>query len=182
MKLLILDRDGVINQDRLDYVRTPQQFEFLPGVLEAIALLSHHGWSLHVVTNQGGVAKGVVQIEDLIAIHRKMQREVQRFGGQIDSVLFCPHVDQDQCDCRKPKPGMLQQLQQRFGRSTMEDVPMVGDSLRDMQAAVAAGCQPHLVLTGHGEETRHDPQLPAQTVIHPDLLSFARHLIASHDD
>ena len=125
-----------------------------------------------VATNQSGVARGLFDMDTLCAIHDRMVREVNQAGGRIDAIFFCPHVDEDECRCRKPRDGMLREIAARYGVA-LNGVPAIGDGLRDIEAAVAAGAQPLLVLTGKGEQTRLDPRLPAQTRIFRDLAAAA---------
>lgn len=182
MKLVILDRDGTINADSDDYIKSPEEWQPLPGALEAIAKLNHAGWHVVVATNQSGIGRGLFDMSALNAMHAKMNRALAASGGRIDAVFFCPHTPDEACQCRKPEPGMFLQIGERFGVDLAE-VPVVGDSLRDLQAAHAAGCQPHLVLTGKGEALRGQPlpaTYPAQTQVHNDLAAFAERWIAAH--
>lgn len=175
MKLVILDRDGVINRDSDQFIKSPDEWKPIPGSLEAIARLNQWGFRVLVATNQSGVGRGLFDMDMLNAIHEKMHRSVMLAGGRIDAVFFCPHAAEDKCDCRKPKPGLMRQIAARYN-TDLTGVPAVGDSLRDLQAAVAVGAQPYLVLTGKGEKTRSDPDLPAETLIFPTLAAFAAHL------
>ena len=184
MKLVILDRDGTINEDRDDYVKSPEEWVPVPGALEAIARLNHNGWHTVVATNQSGIGRGLFDMTALNAMHLKMHQMLAVHGGRIDSVFFCPHVNEDRCDCRKPLPGLFQQIGERFGLD-LDAVPVVGDTLRDLQAGVAAGCEPHLVRTGKAAPERmNDAQiaeLVAQvpgTRVHASLDAFAEWLIA----
>jgi len=171
MKLVILDRDGVINQDSENYIKSADEWVPIPGSLEAIARLNQAGYHVAVVTNQSGIARGLFGIEDLHEMHKKMDYLLSRHGGRIDAVSFCPHGRDEGCPCRKPSPGMLLQLADRLGID-LRGVPMVGDSLRDLQAAAQVGATPILVRTGKGEQTARDEALPANTVIHDDLSAF----------
>lgn len=180
MKLVILDRDGTINIDRDDYVKGPEEWVPLPGALEAIARLNHGGWHVVVATNQSGIGRGLFDMAALNAMHLKMNGLLAKLGGRIDAVFFCPHTPEDGCDCRKPLPGLVQQIGLRYGLR-LEEVLMVGDSLRDMQAGRAAGCQTHLVRTGKGatldeaglgELLREVPG----TLVHADLGAFVDYL------
>lgn len=177
-KVVVLDRDGVINEDRANYVTSLEEFSFIPGSLEAMVTLSQNGWRIFIMTNQAGIGKGVVSMANLTAIHQHIYTSVQQKGGQVEAILFCPHTDADACECRKPKPGMLLQLQNRLGLASLQGVILVGDSLRDLQAAQAAGCQMHLVRTGHGEETLLQEGVPVATMVHRDLAAFAAHLLS----
>ncbi len=181
IKLVILDRDGTINEDRDDFVKSADEWVPLPGALEAIARLNHAGWHTVVATNQSGLGRGTFDMATLNAMHIKMNQMLAKQGGRIDAVFFCPHAPQDACNCRKPLPGLFQQIGERFGVS-LSDVPAVGDTLRDLQAGAAVGCQPHLVRTGKGKRMT-DAQIEALcaqvpgTVVHADLAAFAEHLI-----
>ena len=181
IKLIILDRDGTINEDRDDYVKSPDEWVPIPGALEAIARLNHAGWHTVVATNQSGLGRGTFDMATLNAMHTKMNQMLAKQGGRIDAVFFCPHAPEETCTCRKPLPGLFVQIGERFGVA-LDDVLVVGDSLRDLQAGVAVGCRPHLVRTGKG--ARLDAaQLEALcalvpgTVVHADLTAFAEHII-----
>ena len=178
MNLIILDRDGTINEDRDDYVKSADEWVPIPGALEAIARLNHAGWSTVVATNQSGLGRGLFDMASLNAMHSKMNTLLAKLGGRIDAVFFCPHNPDDLCDCRKPAPGLFKQIGERFG-TDLSTVPVVGDSLRDLQAGVAAGCRPHLVRTGKGrltEDAQVHQQVPG-TQVHDDLSAFAEYLI-----
>jgi D-glycero-D-manno-heptose 1,7-bisphosphate phosphatase len=167
--LIILDRDGVINHDRDDYIKSPDEWVPIDQSLEAIARLTHLGWHVAVATNQSGVERGLFDINVLHAIHNKMTAAVAAKGGRIDAIFFCPHAPSSGCTCRKPAPGLLQDIAARYGRS-LKAVPNVGDSLRDLQAAVALECDPWLVLTGKGQKTRAEhPRLPEGTKVVANL-------------
>lgn len=175
MKLVILDRDGVINFDSDQYIKSPEEWKPIPGSLDAIARLSQWGYRIVVATNQSGVGRGLFDMDTLNAIHEKMVRLVSQAGGKIDAIFFCPHTNHDECNCRKPKPGMLEEIAQRYN-ADLTDVPVIGDSLRDLQSAVAVGAQPILVLTGKGKKTRNDPELPAITPVFENLAAAVDHL------
>ena len=170
MKLVILDRDGTINQDSDQYIKSPAEWKPIKGSLEAIARFTQEGRRVVVATNQSGIGRGLFDMATLNAIHDTMHRAVHQAGGRIDAIFFCPHAGDANCECRKPKPGMLLEIAKRMNVE-LEGVPMVGDSLRDLQAAVAAGARPVLVLTGKGTKTRDAGGLPAGTVIFPDLAA-----------
>jgi D-glycero-D-manno-heptose 1,7-bisphosphate phosphatase len=176
MKLIILDRDGVINRDSDDFIKSPDEWIALPGSLEAIARLNQGGYQVAVATNQSGVARGLFSIVTLNAIHQKLHASAQQIGAHIDAIFFCPHAASDHCDCRKPKPGMLRAIGQRFG-TPLKGVPVVGDSLRDLQSGYVLGCTPYLVLTGKGEKTREKGGLPPGTQVFPNLAAVADHLL-----
>jgi D-glycero-D-manno-heptose 1,7-bisphosphate phosphatase len=175
MKLVVLDRDGTINHDSDQYIKSPDEWKPIKGSLEAIARLTHAGFRVVVATNQSGIARGLFDTATLIAINQKMFRATGQAGGRIDAVFFCPHAADSDCDCRKPKPGMLREISRRFN-VPLEDVYVVGDALRDLQAAHDAGARPALVLTGKGRKTRDTCELPERTQIFADLAAFAAHL------
>ena len=172
MKLVILDRDGTINHDSDQHIKSPAEWMPIKGSVEAIARLTQNGWRVVVATNQSGIGRGLFDMATLNAIHDTMHRAVHLAGGRIDAIFFCPHAGDANCECRKPKPGMLLEIARRMNVE-LEGVPMVGDSLRDLQAATAAGARPVLVLTGKGRKTRDAGGLPAGTAIYPDLAAFA---------
>lgn len=174
-KLIILDRDGVINQDSDLYIKSPDEWVPLPGSLEAIARLNQWGYRVVVCTNQSGIGRGLFGMDTLNAIHDKMIKAAAHAGGAIDAIFFCPHTNADDCECRKPKPGMLKEIAARYNVD-LAGVPVVGDSLRDLVSAAAVGAQPMLVLTGKGKKTRSDPALPAGTLIFDDLAAVAKKL------
>ena len=181
MNLVILDRDGTINDDRDDYVKSADEWVPLPGALEAIARLNHAGWHTVVATNQSGLGRGLFDMAALNAMHAKMNRLLQVHGGRVDSVFFCPHTPLDGCTCRKPLPGLYQQIGERYGID-LHLVPVVGDSVTDLVAGVAAGCQPHFVRTGKGgrlgdEHLAELKQKVPGTLVHADLAAFAEALI-----
>ena len=171
MKLVVLDRDGTINQDSDQYIKSPAEWKPLKGSLEAIALLTQNGYRVVVATNQSGIARGLFDMTTLNSIHDTMHKAVALAGGRIDAVFFCPHAADANCECRKPNPGMLQEIGRRMN-VTLTGVPMVGDGLRDLQAAAAVGGQPVLVLTGKGRRTQKDGGLPEGTRVFPDLAAF----------
>ena len=182
-KLIILDRDGVINEDRDDYVKSAEEWVPLPRSLEAIALLNQAGYQIAIATNQSGLSRGYFAINDLHAMHSKMDKLLQPLGGRIDSIFFCPHLDSHGCDCRKPAPGLIKEIALRYKKSDSAQpllgVPIVGDSLRDLQAGIALGASPHLVLTGKGQKTLDQGNLPEGTLIHADLMAFAIAILES---
>lgn len=176
MKFIILDRDGVINQDSEQFIKSPDEWRPIAGSLEAIAMLNQWGWRVVVASNQSGIGRGLFGMDTLNAINDKMLKSLAQVGGRLDAIFFCPHSADSTCDCRKPKPGMFIQIGQRFNLD-LARVPSVGDSLRDLQATVAAGAQPILVLTGKGMITRDHPDLPPETRIFPDLAAVVADLI-----
>jgi D-glycero-D-manno-heptose 1,7-bisphosphate phosphatase len=175
MKLVVLDRDGTINHDSDQYIKSPAEWKPIKGSLEAIARLTQAGFRVVVATNQSGLARGLFDMAALNAIHDVLQRAVHQAGGRIDAIFFCPHAEESGCACRKPKPGMLLEIGKRLN-VPMEGVPMVGDSPRDLQAAAAAGARPVLVLTGKGRKTRAAGGLPPGTEVYADLAAFAAQL------
>ena len=176
-KLIILDRDGVINYDSDQFIKSPDEWRPIPGSIEAIARLNHAGFRVVVATNQSGLGRGLFDMATLIAIHDKMHKALANAGGRIDAVFYCPHTADAACDCRKPKAGMLIEIGQRFGVD-LTGVPCVGDSVRDLAAADAVGGQPILVLTGKGEKTLREGDFPKNTIIFPDLAFVATALLA----
>jgi D-glycero-D-manno-heptose 1,7-bisphosphate phosphatase len=175
--LIILDRDGVINQDSEEFIKTPEEWIPLPGSLQAIALLSAAGFEVAVASNQSGVGRKLIDGPALLAIHQKMLRLVRDAGGDIGRIVFCPHHPDDACNCRKPAPGLLQDLSRHYG-VPLGGVPIVGDSLRDVEAAVAVGGRPILVLTGNGAvATRELFEQGRSVESFPCLLDAAKALI-----
>jgi D-glycero-D-manno-heptose 1,7-bisphosphate phosphatase len=177
MKVIVLDRDGVINLDSDQFIKSPDEWKPIPGSLEAIARLNEANWRVVVASNQSGVGRGLFDMDTLNAINEKMVKAIGQVGGRLDAIFFCPHAADSPCDCRKPKPGMFLQIAERFNVS-LEGMPVVGDSLRDLQAGVAVGCKPYLVLTGKGKKTAIDPALPEGTLIFPDLAAVVAQLTA----
>lgn len=168
MKLVILDRDGVINHDSAEFIKNPDEWRPITGSLEAIARLTQAGYHVVVATNQSGVGRGLLDMTTLSAIHDKMHKALAHAGGRIDAVFYCPHAQEADCNCRKPKPGMLEDIARRFNVD-LAGVPCIGDSLRDLQAAVQVDALPILVLTGKGKKTKADGGLPAGTLVFADL-------------
>lgn len=180
MKLVIVDRDGTINEDSADFVKSPSEWQPLPGALEAIARLNHAGWHVVVATNQSGLGRGLFDVASLNAMHAKMLSMLAAVGGRVDAVFYCPHAPDERCRCRKPEPGLFEQIGERYGLD-LRDVPAVGDAQRDVVAAAAAGCEPHLVLTGKAAayRGRELPEgYPIDTMVHLDLAAFADYLVA----
>ena len=181
MKLVILDRNGTINVHREDFVKSDIEWTPLPGALEAVARLNHAGWHVVIASNQSGLGRGLFDMASLNAMHAKMHKMLAAVGGKVDAVFYCPHSPDEGCECRKPKPGLFLQIGDRYGID-LKGVPTCGDSLRDLQAGAAAGCEPHLLLTGMGAACRGvDPlpsEYPANTVVHTDLAAFVDFLLA----
>lgn len=177
---IVLDRDGVINEDIGDCIRSTEEWRPIPGSLEAIAALSRCGYAVVVASNQAGIGRGLLQPHNLDEIHRLMCREVESMGGKIEGVFFCPHTEAAGCDCRKPRTGLLDAIEEQLG-ADLKNAPMVGDSLKDLQAAKAKGCQPVLVRTGKGTQTETTtllwPKYGANTRIFDDLAGFAHSLM-----
>lgn len=179
LKLVILDRDGTINRASDEFVKSPDEWHPLPGSLEAISRLNHAGFHVVLATNQSGLGRGLFDMAALNAVHSHMVKMVAAAGGRIDAIFYCPHAPDEGCTCRKPAPGLLHQIQERYGID-LHGVPYVGDSLRDMQAAHAAGCAPHLVLTGRHPDVQGQAlpaTFPAQTQVHANLSAFVDHLM-----
>jgi len=180
-KLIILGRDGILNEFREDHIKAPEEWVPVPGALEAVSRLNHAGWHVVVATNQSGIGRGMIDMAAVNAVHAHMMRSLQGFGGRIDAVFFCPHTPEDACDCRKPLPGMMLDIGRRYGVD-LREVPMVGDTLRDLQAAQAAGCEPHLVRSGRAavlsaaEVADLVAQVPG-TFVHQNLGELATHLL-----
>lgn len=175
-KLVILDRDGVINFDSAQFIKSPAEWKPIPGSLEAIARLSQSGYKVVVATNQSGVGRGLFDMEMLNQIHSKMHKAAVALGGRIDAIFYCPHAADSKCDCRKPKPGMFKRISETLNVD-LTGVPAIGDSLRDLQACALAGCRPMLVLTGKGEKTRAEGDLPAGTQEFADLAAAVDHIL-----
>ncbi len=176
MSLIILDRDGVVNRDSDLFVKSPEEWVPIAGSLEAIARFKSAGFKVGIATNQSGIARGLFTLETLMAIHEKFRRLLAQQGASIDILAFCPHGPDEGCVCRKPQPGMYLRIAEDLGER-LEGAPVVGDSLRDLQAAAVVGAQPMLVLTGKGQKTLREGRLPAGTAIYPDLASVADALL-----
>ncbi|ALM50864.1 D-glycero-beta-D-manno-heptose 1,7-bisphosphate 7-phosphatase [Halomonas huangheensis] len=181
IKLVILDRDGVINQDSDEYVKSLQEWIPYPASITAMARLSQAGWKVAVATNQSGIGRGFYDEATLAAMHERMSSLVEAAGGHIDHIAWCPHVSEDNCDCRKPLPGLLKQVGEALGMPSLAGSWMVGDSLRDLQAGDAVGCHLALVRTGKGERTLAEyPELNADdnpTRVFDDLIAFVDWLL-----
>ena len=176
MKLILLDRDGVINYDSDQFIKNPEEWKPIPGSLEAIARLCQAGYRVVVTTNQSGVGRGLFDMHTLNAIHDKMHKAVALAGGRIDAIFFCPHAADEDCLCRKPKTGMLEGVAARYNVD-LHGVPAVGDSLRDLISATNMGARPILVLTGKGVKTQAKGDLPAGTLVYPDLAAVVATLV-----
>ncbi|MCP1661079.1 D-glycero-beta-D-manno-heptose 1,7-bisphosphate 7-phosphatase [Neisseria perflava] len=178
MKLIILDRDGVINQDRGDFVKSADEWIPIPGSMDAIAFLTEAGYTVVVATNQSGIGRKYFTMQDLNEMHAKMHRLAVQAGGVIDGIWFCPHTNADNCNCRKPKPGMIQDILERF-QAEAADTWLVGDSLRDLQAIAAVGGKSALVLTGKGKKTltTQEAELPENTQVFDSLMAFSQYIM-----
>lgn len=178
--IIILDRDGVINFDSPDFIRTVEEWKPIPGSIDAIRILTDHGFKVVIATNQSGVGRGLYSIEALKKIHQTLLQTVQKEGGNIQGIYYCPHVPEDNCDCRKPKTGLMKQIAKDFKIDPKKDqIYAVGDSLRDLQAAFDFGFIPILVLTGNGLKTKTVLPLELQGVLEfKDLKAFVNYLIS----
>jgi len=180
-KLVILDRDGTINRASDEFVKSPEEWQPLPGALEAIGRLNHAGYHVVLATNQSGLGRGLFDIAALNSVHAHMMKALAAHGGRVDAVFYCPHAPDEGCHCRKPEPGLLEQIAERYGVD-LHAVPYIGDSLRDMQAAALAGCPPHLVCTGRHPELKGTTGTPAGfpegTRVHDDLAACVDRLLA----
>lgn len=175
MKLVILDRDGTINEEAAEFVDTPEAWHPLPGALEAIATLNHAGWHVVVASNQASLGRGLIEVATLNAIQSKMHKMLAAVGARVDAVFYCPHAPDEGCHCRKPEPGLFEQISERYGFD-LKGMPTVGDSVDDLLAGAAVGCAPHLVLTGRSARYRGRPlpdAFPPHTRVHQDLAAFA---------
>ena len=181
LRLVILGRDGILNVYREDHVKSPDEWEPIPNALEAVARLNHAGWHTVVATNQSGIGRGMIDMASVNTVHQRMMQRLAEAGGRLDAVFFCPHTPEDDCDCRKPRPGLMKQIAQRYGIE-LRTVPMVADTLRDLQAAHAAGCEPHLVRTGRAaaltdKQVVEIVQQVPMTEVHDSLGEFVDFLL-----
>jgi D-glycero-D-manno-heptose 1,7-bisphosphate phosphatase len=176
MNLIILDRDGVINYDSNHFIKSPEEWKPIPGSLEAIARLCQADYRVVVATNQSGIGRGLFDMHMLNSIHDKMHKALMLAGGRIDAIFYCPHTAEDDCHCRKPKTGMLEDIATRYN-ADLKGVFAVGDSLRDLVAAAKVGAQPILVLTGKGNKTLAEGGLPEGTQVYPDLAAAVAKLV-----
>jgi D-glycero-D-manno-heptose 1,7-bisphosphate phosphatase len=183
MKLVIVDRDGTVCVEREGYIQTPDEWEPLPGALDAIARLNHAGYHVVIAANMPGLGRGLFDTAALNAIHTKMAKQLATVGGRIEAVFFCPHAPEEACTCRKPAPGLFLKIGERY-KVDLKQVHAVGNSLSDVLAAQAAGCVPHLVLTGRHAPAAGEPlppAYPADTRVHVDLAAFATEFIAGQE-
>lgn len=176
IKLIILDRDGVVNYDSDQFIKSPDEWKPIPGSPDAIARLNQAGFKVVLATNQSGVGRGLFDMAMLNTIHDKMNKVLAQAGARIDALFFCPHAADSDCGCRKPKPGMFQEIGVRFNVS-LAGVPCIGDSLRDLQAAAEVGGLPILVLTGKGRLTQERGGFPENTLVFADLSEAVRYVI-----
>ncbi len=180
-KLAIIGRDGILNQFREDHIKEPSEWVSVPGAMEAVSRLNHAGWHVVVATNQAGIGRGMIDMASVNAVHAHMMQELHAAGARVDAVFFCPHTPEENCLCRKPLPGMVLDIGKRYGVE-LGAVPMLGDTLRDLQTAQAAGCPPHLVRSGRAAALDAEQlqamldQVPG-TLVHADLAAFATHLL-----
>lgn len=180
-KLVILDRDGVINRDSDAYIKSLSEWHPYPSAIEAIARLHQNGWTVAIATNQSGIGRGYYDIRTLERIHDRLFSLVEQAGGAIEAIEYCPHLPSDDCSCRKPRTGLLERIRDRLHLQTLEGCWMVGDSLRDIQAGIASGCQTALVLTGKGQHSRRElDDRFADTWICDDLADFTRRLLSQN--
>ena len=177
MKLIILDRDGVLNQEREDFIKTPEEWVPIDSSMQAVSRLNEAGYRVVLATNQSGIGRGLIDMDTLNTIHQKMHNSLGRFGGWVDAIFFCPDAPDAGSHCRKPQPGMFEDIANRCGTG-LADVPAVGDKLSDIQAAIAAGARPILVRTGYGKQTEKDEDLPDGVAVYDDLYSFVDELLA----
>ncbi len=178
MKIVILDRDGVVNQDSDQFIKSPEEWLPIAGSLEAIALLNQGGYRVVIASNQSGIGRGLFDMSALNAMHTKLHRALATLGGHVDAIFFCPHAADEGCECRKPKAGMFTQIAQRF-EMDLKGMPAIGDSKRDLEAAASVGCATILVRTGKGKKTEAEGNLPPGTLVFDNLAAAARHLLAA---
>lgn len=179
MKLVIIDRDGVINKDSDAYIKAPEEWIPIPGSLQAISQLTKANFKIAVATNQSGVGRGYYDEEMLNQIHQKMLKQITEAGGKVDKIVYCPHHPNEQCNCRKPKPGLLQQIAEYY-KISLTKIPYIGDSIRDVQAALNAGAQPILVLTGNGKQAKEQLDNSKNIPIFPNLAEAAQSIIKNY--
>lgn len=178
MPLIILDRDGVINEDSDEYIKSPQEWQPIEGSLQAIGSLTKNGYQVVIATNQSGIGRKLFTIDDLNAIHMKMNSHLSQYGGVIDAIFFCPHIPRDDCQCRKPKPGMYFEISERL-RMPLNKVYCIGDKMTDVKAAQSAGGKPVLVRTGKGQSQIEQDLVPKGIPIYESLAAFVNEKIIS---
>jgi D-glycero-D-manno-heptose 1,7-bisphosphate phosphatase len=179
MKLVILDRDGVINEDNVNFIKTFNEWIPIPRSLKSIATLNQYGFKIAIATNQSGIGRGLFDIPTLNTIHMQMLDIIKNSGGNIDKIFYCPHTKEDKCDCRKPKNGMLQKIA-KYYNINLQNIPAIGDSLRDLQAYESVGAQPILVKSGKGQETIASKKYPNKTIIFNDLFDAVEYIIKKY--
>jgi D-glycero-D-manno-heptose 1,7-bisphosphate phosphatase len=179
MKIVILDRDGVINYDSPDFIKTPDEWIAIPGSLEAIANLNKNGYDVIVCSNQSGIARKLFTHDTLNQINQKMKLEAEKLGGRILDIFYCPHKSEDNCNCRKPKTQMLKDICIKYNIKQINDLMMVGDSSRDLIAIHNFGGVPVLVKTGNGIKTLNNDTIPSNTMVFDNLLEFSQHIITT---
>ena len=182
MKLIILDRDGVINQDSDQFIKSPEEWIPIPGSLEAISDLNKQGYTVTIATNQSGISRGYYTEETLHAMHRKMADLLTPLNGKVEGIFYCPHGPDDNCECRKPKAGLYQQISKQFNIS-LEGITVIGDSFRDLAAALSVNANPILVKTGKGLKTltSHSLELKNNNIpVFADLKTAIDHLLAQN--
>jgi D-glycero-D-manno-heptose 1,7-bisphosphate phosphatase len=182
MKIIILDRDGVINHDSTKYVKSADEWELITGSDKAIANLTQIGYKVIVCTNQSGIGRRLYGMEELNEMHEKMNKLVSNSGGSIAAIFICPHTPEDNCNCRKPKPGMIYEICERFNVDDISQVMLVGDSERDLQAINNAGGIPILVKTGNGKKTLNKSVIPPGTLVFDNLLAVSEYLVAKEEE
>ena len=182
MKLIILDRDGVINHDSVKFIKSADEWEPISGSIKAIANLTQIGYTVVVCTNQSGIGRGIYGMEELNEMHEKMHKLVTNAGGRIAAIFICPHTPEDNCDCRKPKPGMIYEICERFNVTNITKIMLVGDSERDLHAIEIAGGIPILVKTGNGKKTLNKSTIPPSTLVFDNLLAVSEYLIAKEEE
>lgn len=175
-KLIILDRDGVINEDSDDFIKSAAEWQPIPGSLEAIARLNRAGYRVVIASNQSGIGRGLFDVKALAGVHQRLRSELHSLGGHVDAIFYCPHHPNDDCACRKPRTGLFTEIADRFNTS-LDTVPAIGDSLRDLQAARAAGARPILVRTGKGEQTLSSGEVEADIPVYDNLEAVAKALL-----
>ena len=173
MKLIILDRDGVINEDSRHYIKSPDEWMPIEGSLEAIGLLNKNGFTVVVATNQGAIGKKIFSEITLNKIHKKMQDLLREKKAKIDKIFYCPHVDEDNCSCRKPKNGLMEKIKEHYNIS-LDKIPAIGDSARDLEAYSRSDAQPILVRTGNGKDVEEEKSYPSNTLIFDNLLEASK--------
>ena len=176
MALIILDRDGVINEDSDDYIKSPDEWHAIPGSLEAIAKLTQHNYQVVIASNQSGIGRKLFTIDALNAIHQKMHNHLAQFGGVIDAIFFCPHQPRDDCSCRKPKPGLYNEISERL-RTSLNKVFCVGDKMTDVKAIQSAGGKPILVRTGKGQTQIDKGEVPEGIPVYDNLATFVNEML-----